>query len=250
MASFRIILPNSDIQIRRILNKAAVRKFSSIFFDPSLLKEIQNVVKMYVRTAIQKTVTWQSLMAGGPEGLDAHFGIPRGTLHKRLSVILDTWSDEIIVKPGKVKFRPRTFSINYEIFAIYGDWHNVLGLEEGITTNISSNPEFNGKKLPWLQWLLISGDQVEIEKYHIVFGNKPKSRSGKAVMVKKLNWRVPTSVPGGDIAPFNTNDNFVTRAMDELAGDSAFRKELAGIIQGVPLKSPSVDLSAFEKLLE
>lgn len=240
---FKIHLLGSDIDIRKKLNQAAIKKFSKIFNDPAIIQEIEKVVRLFVRGAIQSTKTWQSLVAGGPEGLDAHFGIPRGSLKLRLDNILNTWSKEIIVKPQPIIFRPRTFSFSYKFYAIYGDWHNVLSLEDGITINVSKNPEFNGKRLPWLQWLLVDGDKVTVEDYHIVFENRPNSRSGKAVMIKKLNWRVP-----GDFAPFSTNNNFVTRAMDELADNPAFKKQLSSIITSTTFKD--FDEDAVVKTIE
>lgn len=229
-----IRLLESDIQIARKLNNVAIRKLLRAFSSVSVVSQIQSIVQSYVITAIKETRVWQSLLNGGKEGLDAHFGIPRGQLQDRLTNILDIWSKEIIVKPQNVKRRPRTFAISYKFYAIRSDWSAVLASPAGITINNSRKNK--GQSLPWLQWLLVDGDRLVISEYQIDFNNYPKSRSGKAYMKPGLSWQVPP-----EYGPFNINNNFITIAMNELAQNKNFRKEIANIFNSVSFNKSTVN---------
>lgn len=229
-----IHLIESDIQIIRKLNNIAIRKLLRTFSSASVVSQIQSIVQSYIITTIKETSVWQSLINGGKEGLDAHFGIPRGQLQQKLEGIIDIWSKEIIVKPQNIKRRPRTFAIGYKFYAIRNDWNAVLASPAGITINNSRRNK--GQLLPWLQWLLVDGDRLVISEYKIDFNNYPKSRSGKAYMRPGLSWQVPP-----EYGPFNINNNFITRAMNELAKNKNFRKEIINIFNSVSFSKNTVN---------
>jgi hypothetical protein len=207
------------------LNEAFIRKITANFYSKNNINAIKEIVREKVITKIKESDTWQSLANGGPEGLDAHFGISKNELANRLETILNIWANQIEVRPQNIKRQPRQFSFSYRFYAIRADWADVLSSRAGVTINDSVNAR-KGKtvgEIPWLEWLLISGDGIEIEDYHIEFGNfdARTSRSGKAFMRPKMSWKVPK-----EYGPFTSDNNFVTRALAELTKDTNFKSEL------------------------
>ena len=68
-----------------------------------------------------------------------------------------------------------------------------------------------GQKLPWLEWLLLRGNQIIIRNYQVRMGASPYSRTNMAVMVQsKKNWRVPMEFAG------TITNNWTTRALDKV----------------------------------
>lgn len=225
--SFRFVFEDSFQGILKKLNQAAIRKFYDDFYGANVINGIRDAVASFVLLYIKRSRTWQSLSNGGPEGLDAHFGIPKEELSSRLEGLLNIWAKEIVVKPQNIKYLPRTFIFSYKFYAIKADWANVLGSRLGVTINDSARSRLGltPTEIPWLEWLLVNGNDATVEGYHIEFKNYPKSRSGKAYMKPKLSWRIPN-----EFGVANTNDNFITRALNEIVEDSSFRGELSNII--------------------
>lgn len=221
------ILTEANIDIERKIRDAGYRKIIKNFDNPVNLRVIADVVKLFVREAIVSSNTWQSIsFASDPEySLQAHFGIPKGQVEGNLNKILETWLQEVKVVPRKISsFGLSKFKLIYDFYAIQGDWGNVLNLREGVTiNNETSNPQFKGLELPWLSWLLVAGDQLVIKDAKIIFGNKPNSRSGEAIManIKDESWIIPRQ-----FQPFNTDNNFVTIALAELAKNEQFRSQM------------------------
>lgn len=221
-------------QIIKKLNDAMINKLSKQLYSDDNIKIVEKAVRLFVKSTIQSSKVWKSLSGGDPKGLDKHFGIPKGTVGQRLETLLDIWADQILVEP-KTIIRNKSFILSYDFYAVYADWADVLNAEEGITYNKSRNhPE--GQRLHWLSWLLVEGDQLQIDGYTIDYGPNPASRSGGAIMIPKLSWRIPTG-----FGPFNTNSNFVTRQLDLVARDTDFRKILIEAMQRVGRTEPTID---------
>jgi len=236
------IFKDSDQTIIKKLNEAFIKKFTQSFYDGHNNTIIEAVVQRYVVTAIRSSQVWQNIINGGAEGLDAHFGIPSGEVNSRLETLLDIWSKEILVKPQPIKRRPRTFTFSYKFYAIKADWADVLSNPAGVTINNSKNARkgIAATHLPWLEWLLVSGDQLEIEGYHIDFNNYAQSRSGKAFMRPQLSWKVPPQEGVG----FSTNNNFVTKALEDLTKDQNFRKNLTRMFKNISKMDGGSTISA------
>jgi len=237
------ILNQSNITIQRIINEAMIRKLSVKFSDNSKINLIEDIVRKLVERAIKSTDVWKNLLNEVPKGLTAHFGIPKGTIGGRLDSILATWLSEIKVEAQPVRRQSSIFVFAYKFYAIQADFANVLNLEAGVTLNISKNhPE--GQRLPWLEWLLVSGDEVEIQDYHILLepGHKG-SRSGNAIMVPRFSWKVPKISSHA----YNSDNNFITEALEKLANDSDFRETLLEEFRKISsLKNISSLFTSFE----
>ena len=65
-----------------------------------------------------------------------------------------------------------------------------------------------GYELPWLQWLLLRGNDIIVQNYSVKIGASPASRTGNAIMVESnKNWRVPPEFVG------TQTNNWTTRAI-------------------------------------
>jgi len=225
------IISDSMFAIKREINNEAIRVLSSEFYNKTNINHISNIVRDAVLTYIKGSdtnIVWPALAAGGAQGLDAHFGIPKDSLYDRLQTILDIWAQEIRVVPQTIQKGVDRFVFSYKFEAIKADWADVLSSDAGITIN-------KGEKLHWLKWLLLTGDALRIKDYHIVFGNfKRGSRSGKALMRANTEWVIPP-----EFGPFNSDNNFVTRALNDLATSDKFRNDLENLFQSTIMKAIS-----------
>jgi hypothetical protein len=93
---------------------------------------------------------------------------------------------------------------------------NVLGIlrvsiRTGLTESVFTNAEYKSGKydIPWLSWLLSAGSRVVVWDHSIDYGNSPRSRSGKALMVEDEGgvFRVDPKYAG------SPGDNVISRAI-------------------------------------
>lgn len=229
------LLANDD-ELKRIFRDAAVKKLRNEFFTLSKVNNIKSVVSELILNRIRASRTWISILNGtGDSNLRAHFGIPKGEESSRLNAILGIWAKEIVVRPNSIILRSNDrFVISYDFFAIKADWAEVLNSKDGITPNNSKNPDAP-KEIPWLRWLLVAGDQLEINGYFITpikEGGYPRSRSGSAVMRKPKDGVSASWVMPKEFAPFNTDNNFVMQELNKLSNDKSFRSSLVRIFKG------------------
>lgn len=112
---------------------------------------------------------------------------------------------------------------------------NNTGLSGGIEINIINNQDYGGAlsdysgqvidndrgySLPWLEWLLLRGNQIIVKNYEVKLGGNSRSRSGDAIMISSSsNWRVPPTFAG------TIRDNWTTRAL------STIENELTNLIR-------------------
>jgi hypothetical protein len=70
-----------------------------------------------------------------------------------------------------------------------------------------------GESLPWLEWLLLKGNDKIIQDYSITYiNNSYRSRTGSAIMVSNPNgWRVPVNFAGTE------DNNWTTRAINKIS---------------------------------
>jgi len=240
---FSFNFKDSEQTIISKINQAGINKLYKEFYSPTILNSIERAVQTFVLASIENTETWRSLKGAGDESLFGQFGIPKEQLAGKLAGLLEIWSREIRVVPQNVRRFPQTFSLSYKFYAIEATWANVLGSRIGVTINESKNAlEGNApREIPWLEWLLVSGNDGKVSGYNISFKDYSKSRysrSGIALMIKAkgVEWNIPSAFGGA-----TTNNNFVTRALEELVkGNQSFRRGLTDIILRTTKKSTGV----------
>ena len=173
----------------KMLNKAAIK--------------ITAKLRIMIKKAITESPEYQSCNGGSLQG---ELGLPSVSL---LDNIINQWASNIYVKIKPTRVGGSGISGGFTISAIQADWGDVLKMPEASITS-------GGKTLPWLDWLLTYGNKVIVREYTVhVTTKNPKSRSGKAVMVKDARgrWRVPPNFSG------TSKNNFVTRAIDGIWND-------------------------------
>lgn len=174
--AFQKALPSIDI---------AIKNRSRVFFETS--KEAQALIN-------------------GP--LDKHFGIPQGEASVRVGSIIQTIINNISTRLIKVSVKGKSLTGGIEIGVLQSDFKDVLSNSEAVIITD------NGEKLPWLEWLLLRGDNIIISDHVIKFGNFNSSsfinsRSGGAIMIEKAGgfWRVPPKYSG------TIRKNWLTRSI-------------------------------------
>jgi hypothetical protein len=158
-------------------------------------------LKAMIRKAIQLTPEYQSINGGR---LQAELGLADP---KKLDQIIDLWVDSVKVEVKRVRFGRNKITGGFRITAIEQDWSDALA-------NPASKQQIKDGELPWLEWMLIRGDQVIVRDYDVSFNPKAarRGRTGRGLMVKGKGrrWRVPPQFSG------TPRRNFVTRALDSI----------------------------------
>jgi hypothetical protein len=176
-----------------------------------ITESIETALQTLVKLRLQEAPEVQSL-AGGV--LRAQFGLIDGA--SRISNIIDKWADSI-----EVTYVQR--------FGAFGGIAIRFSDEDyGIALSMNE-AEFvteNGSVLPWLQWLLIEGQNPIVNNYY--FRSSSKGRTGGGIMVERQSaaWSVPKQFSG------TFNDNFATRALGNIQDeiDVIVRREITKVI--------------------
>lgn len=184
--------------MRPVLNKA--------FIDSSPLIEagLQNMI----RRAIKQTNEYQSLINGT---LRSELGLVDPD--NKMEEILEVWIKSIVVIPVNVKFARASKALEggLSIKGIKSSMNDVIGLPSA--TYISEN----GQRVPWLEWLMLYGDQVILTDHHVKFDLNSYefkySRTGLALMQKGGTYRIPAEYSGV------AGNNFVTKALENIKDD-------------------------------
>lgn len=164
-------------------------------------REVQDRVSNNIKRVFVNTNEYEALV-NGP--LDAHFGMAPGEAIVKLDSIINTLADSVVVEVRRISVVGGDFRGGLTVKAVNADFTDVLSLSS------AQIPLPGGGHIPWLEWLLLKGDSIILANYNIQFGNYPKSRSGKAIMVKDDTraWKVPIGVSG------TVRDNWLTRAIE------------------------------------
>lgn len=121
----------------------------------------------------------------------------------------------------------RSIDIDFKRFRVsggkIGGSLTVSCFPKTLIDEMSSFPQANfltkkGVNIEWMKWLLTLGDRIIVKRYDVDYVRTRGSRSGGATMkpTKVRGWRVPPSFSG------TRTDNFITRALDSLAGSIGF----------------------------
>ena len=191
------ILENDAVINRHILN--ALKKG----LDSAIKRSIGTVstqIKSTVKEAITSSPEYRELIGGE---LQAELGVPESSA--RLEQILDIWLASLNVSRKPVRISGSSLTGGFALFMIREDWADVLG------TSAAQYTTLKGKVIPWLEWLLLAGDQTIITDYTFSASVPPGfySRTGRGVMLEapQRRWHVPRRYSGTAL------DNFVTRAL-------------------------------------
>ena len=195
------------------MQRAILEQFAE-YLNDSLNSCYQNIDKMLkdkIRELLLADPASQSLISGE---LRKNLGVRDGAsiINDMISALIDSVEFTI----SKPIVQGSNIVGGYNIKVSRGDFQDVLGVQGA---NYSTT---NGVEIPWLSWLLFSGDNEIIYGYRLELNpdNPQNSRTG-AIMVKTpgRSWGVPNEFAG------TITDNFITRAL------SALEDEIPRIIE-------------------
>lgn len=183
----KLILTNLKKEIDKVIDKAL----------PNIKLDIQNLVK----EALISEPEYSSLKAGT---LRAELGILNvGEVDGVVDAMINTL--EIISQP--IKIGNGGLSGGFTLTMIRSaDISGIIGLD------IAMSKTEKGQSLPWLEWLLLRGNDKIIQDYSVNYiSNSYRSRTGSAVMISNPNgWRIPANFAGTE------GDNWTTRAISKI----------------------------------
>ena len=164
------------------------------------MPKITTEIKELVALSLREEPEYQSLLSGR---LRAEFGLSDTNM---VDNIIDKLVSTIDVSRPTVSYNKIGLVGGFTITMMKSDDMNGL-----IFTDIASVISNNGQHLPWLQWLLLEGNNAIVKNFDVKMGSYSQSRSGMAIMVSSRdNWRVPPEFVG------TISNNWTTRAIDRI----------------------------------
>ena len=164
------------------------------------MPKITTEIKELVAVSLREEPEYQSLLSGR---LKAEFGLSDTNM---VDNIIDKLVSTIDVSRSTVSYNKIGLVGGFTITMMKSDDMNGV-----IFTDIASVISNNGQHLPWLQWLLLEGNNAIVKNFDVKMGSYSQSRSGMAIMVSSRdNWRVPPEFVG------TISNNWTTRAIDRI----------------------------------
>lgn len=184
----KLILNNLKHEVEKIMSKALT----------SIKQDVQNLVK----EALIAEPEYTSLKAGT---LRAEFGIANvEDVDSAVQAMVNT--AEISYNP--IKINSNGLSGGFVLTMIKSD--DINGIIYSDVAIVKD--EARGYNLPWLEWLLLRGNEVIVQNYSVNYTSNPRSRSGLALMIQSnSSWRVPSNFAGTEA------DNWTTRAINKIS---------------------------------
>jgi hypothetical protein len=195
--SLNLVENNSEIR-QKILN--AMQDIINNAID-NTIKILQKNIKNLIIDALKSEPEYSSLINGE---LKREFGISDTS---NVDTAIDTIASSVKISKNTIKINNAGLSGGIEISIINNqDYGGALSDYSG---KVIDNDR--GYSLPWLEWLLLKGNQIIVKNYEVKLGSNPRSRSGDAIMIaSSSSWRVPPQFAG------TIKDNWTTRALSTI----------------------------------
>ncbi len=178
---------------------------SKIIVDKALIKakpQIEMAARIAIGQAIRAEKEYKSLIGSQHGDLRAVMGLDNAV--QRVNAIIETWLDSTKVTLKKTKTSNGDMEASLRLTMGLADYSDVFSKAEA---TIQTKKR---QSLEWLKALLTWGDKIIVYDYVVFEGNFRASRSGRAIMSKRLGsrWNVPSTYRG------TVNDNWLTHALD------------------------------------
>jgi hypothetical protein len=174
-------------------------------------------IRSLVKRSFQQSNEYEALDEGI---LAAHFGFWTGSSQEILNTIIDIISDSVYDRNDGFKSDGKGNLAGRWRLQLRTDVYTALfELDDAVTYS-------PGGEVYWLEWLLSAGNNPVIKEYDILFGTFASSRSGAAIMIPGIEWKVPSEYAG------TLNDNWLTRTFNS----SYFNQGMVRIIREVFLQ--------------
>lgn len=195
---FSLKLLESDSEIsKRILDEMRLKIEKAI---NTSISGISNEIKILIGDALRNQPEYTSLVAGT---LKAELGIAdNSSVVNVINALIETLS----VKNNGVKVSAKGLSGGFVLTMMKSDDMNGV-----IFSEAANVVDSKGYSLPWLEWLLLKGNEIIVKNYSVKYGSFGYSRSGMAIMTPSSDsWRVPPQFSGTE------KDNWTTRAINSV----------------------------------
>lgn len=169
-------------------------------FMSSNIKKLQKDLPILIQNIILSSPEYDSILNGQ---LKYEFGLPDSS--SKLSGLIEIWSNNLVYNYEKPKISNNKLITKLSVSALKVDFSDVLYTDYAVMYDA-----LRGYTLPWLEWLVLSGNRTIIDDQEIVFGPNKYSRTGGAIMRSNntKDWSVPSEFSG------TISDNWITRAID------------------------------------
>jgi len=196
MTQFSIQLLDSDSEISKAIMQGLRDHFSQTF--SRLPSQISDPIKNIVKQALRSEPEYTSLKSGK---LRYEMGIQDTS---NVDKVIDSLVNTLSIQSNPITYSLRSLSGGFSLTMMKSDdLGGVIGVSEAYV-----NDTERGYSLPWLEWLLLRGNDIIVYNYQVKMGANPRSRTGNAIMVSSTkNWRVPTEFVG------TQRNNWTTRAI-------------------------------------
>jgi hypothetical protein len=200
--SLRLLETNDQIA-KLIMDELKIIKEKAI---SKALPTISSQIKILVSESLRNQPEYSSLMTGT---LKAELGIAEAT---SINSVIDALIETLSVQRNAITVTNKGLSGGFVLTMMKSDDMNGV-----IYTDQASVRDASGYSLPWLEWLLLKGNEILVKNYEVSYFPSPYSRSGMAIMIPSSNsWRVPPQFAGTE------NDNWTTRAINSVE-DSVYK---------------------------
>jgi len=192
MAEIRLIVVDSTSDLANKIGQSIASDINASISTILSTNVIEQGLEKIITNAIEVSPEYESLLNGQ---LQKEFGL------KEAKTSLDSIINGII-REMDIEFRPFTFIGNSFIGSLTisiskSDFSDVLNVDG------ASYISKNGIIVPWLNWLLLYGDNIVIGDYKIQYKD-----NDEVFMVKSNEgWRVPPEFSGTE------SDNWITRSL-------------------------------------
>jgi hypothetical protein len=201
---FSLRLLETDSQISKLIMDEL-----KIILDKAIntaLPKISTEIKILISESLRNQPEYSSLMTGT---LKAELGIADAT---SINSVIDALIETLAVQRNDIKVTNKGLSGGFVLTMMKSDDMNGV-----IYTDPASVKDASGYSLPWLEWLLLKGNEILVKNYEVSYFPSPYSRSGMAIMIpSSSSWRVPPQFAGTE------NDNWTTRAINSVE-DSVYK---------------------------
>lgn len=199
---YSISLVENETYIRTNILQA-LKPLVNSALDSCILKVRSPLVQL-IKNALMGEPEYSSLISGT---LRAEFGIADIS---NVDIAIENIANSIIINKNSISINNLGLSGGLELKLInHQDFGGALSDQSAFVVDTD-----RGYSLPWLEWLLLKGNNIIVKNYAVKYTNSPKSRSGSALMVdSNTSWRVPPEYAG------TIRDNWTTRALNRVDND-------------------------------
>lgn len=197
----------SNARLRALINKALAKEGEKALTKAA--SRIGSKVREVVRVAISTCPEISSLSSGS---LKFDFGLEEDPSLQIVNAIVSS----VRVDLSKIKFSGGKFNGGITINIQPSDFSNLLSLP------VAEQP-VKGGAIPWLSWLLTSGDAVIIAEFGVEYASGQGRTGGARMSQDFAPFRVDPRYSG------DSENNFITRAIAPKIREisSIIRKELS-----------------------